>query len=82
MEDRLYSPYEYIAKVWNDLTNKEDVYYGVCFAKTYPKAMKKIYKQYGEYITEITIAANEDSTVYEFNDDSGVLFNPENVKKR
>lgn len=75
-------PYEYIVKCYND-DDAENTYKGVCFARNYTEAMSKIVDYYGnKYIEQATIVMNIDDPVYEFSEDSGILFNPKNIEMR
>ena len=59
-------PYEYSARVWNEIEKEEEECHGVTFGTSYADAVKKLENYYGDTLIEFTIFANEECSVYEF----------------
>lgn len=79
-KEKIYSPYEYVGKVWCDWKNKEEGVKGVLFAYSLSEAAKKLDQEYGDELTEIKIVPCEEDQVYEFGENRGCIFDTTGVK--
>lgn len=79
---RIYSPYEYIGKVWYDWEDKEEEIKSVLFAYSLTEAARKLDAEYGDELNEIKIVPCEEGSVYEFGEDCGCIFDTSKVRLR
>lgn len=64
VKKKIYSPYEYIGKVWYDWGDKEEEIKGVLFAYSLTEAASKLDAEYGDELNEIKIVPCEEEVAY------------------
>lgn len=65
-------PIEYEAHVWNDIKEKEEIVYGIVFAKDFSDGMTSIEGYYGDELISVKLFMLEEveNLIYEFPTDS------------
>lgn len=59
--------YEYKVKVWNDVSDKEEILYGVVYGEDFSEAVDKLNRYYGkDNIIALSLASTAEDECYEF----------------